>query len=198
MMAGMRRFSLMLLLLVLLLGGGCANYQFNLVKPEQYAAVIGTKSDVVVNVDPLEYRFIGMEGYLVVRIKNPTGDAIELIGEQSSAIDSTGEAHPLRSQTIPPGAFIKVILPPPRPTVNDSGPGIGFGFGVIGRLDRGYVDDRLYDPYWNDRPQTLTLYDQGSNFYWDWNANTSVKVIFTYQRAGHPFHQDFTFFKQKL
>lgn len=176
---------------------GCAHYQFNLQQPAQYAVTVTTKADVTVNVDPLQYIFRGIEDELVVRIKNPTTEPIELLGNQSSAIDVSGEAHPLRSQTIPPGAFIKIIVPPLRPTDYNTGPDIGFGFGLIGRVDRGYVEDRTA-PYVYDDPRTLTMSDEGSNFYWNWQANTTAKLIFTYQRHGEALHHTFTFFKQKL
>jgi hypothetical protein len=194
----MRRLAYFELILALLLCSGCAHYQFNEVEPKSEAIAITEHGDTVGTFESLQYTMRAVEGNLVIRIKNLASDSIDLLGNQSSAIDATGEAHPLRSQTIPPGAFIKVILPPPRPTVYDPGPNVGFGFGIIGRLDRGYGGDRFYGPDWYDVPRTLTLYDQGSNFYWDWKANSSVKVIFTYQRDGHPFHQEFTFFKQKL
>ena len=178
-------------------GVGCAHYQVNLQQPEQYATTITDKADVLVNIDPLRYIFRSVEDVLVIRIKNPTTEPIELLGNQSSAIDVSGEAHPLRSQTIPPGAFIKLIVPPPRPTVYDPGPNVSFGFGAIGRVDRGYIEDRTA-PYVYDEPRTLTMSDVGNNFYWDWKANTAIKLILTYQQQGQVLHQTFTFFKQKL
>jgi hypothetical protein len=187
--------SLILLFAILLLAG-CAHYDFNLVKPEQFAATVGKKDDTPVTVDPLEYRFRNVDNFLVVRIKNPTGDPIQLLGDRSSAVDGRGEAHPLRSQTIPPGAYVKVIVPPPRPTAYDPGPHFGFGLGVIGRAGRGFGG--LYDPLFYDEPRVYTLYDEGNNYYWDWRGNTSVKLTFTFERGGKTFSDEFTFFKKKL
>src|SRR5947209_79120 len=108
------------LLLTLPLLNGCA-YQFNLVKPEKFAATLSTKEDTVVDLDPMQYHFRIYDNVLVVHIKNPTPDPIQLLGDRSSAIESHGEAHPLRTQIIPPGAFVKVLIPPPRPTAYDPG-----------------------------------------------------------------------------
>src|SRR5690348_13162230 len=137
--------SLMLLLAVPLLASGCAHYDFNLVKPEQFAATVGKKQDTVVTLDPLEYHFRNVDNFLVVRIKNPTDDPIQLLGDRSSAVDGHGEAHPLRSQTIPPAAYVKVIVPPPRPTAYDPGPHFGFGFGTVGYAGHYRYGGALYD-----------------------------------------------------
>lgn len=183
--------SLILLFGIPLLAIGCARYDFNLVKPEQFAATVERKEDTVVTRDPLEYHFRNVDNFLVVRIKNPTGDPIRLLGDRSSAVDGHGEAHPLRSQTIPPGAFVKVIVPPPRPTAYDPGPHFGFGFAYN-------YGGGLYDPWYYDGPRTYTLYDEGNNYYWDWRKNSSVKLTLTFERGEKTFADEFTFFKKKL
>jgi hypothetical protein len=192
MSCAIHRWSFNLILLLTPFLGGCV-YQFNLVKPEKFAANISRKEDTVVDLDPMQYRFRVVDNFLIVRIKNPTSDPIQLLGDRSSAIDSHGEAHPLRSQMIPPGAFVKVIIPPPRPTAYDSGPSFGFGIGVIGRAGRGFGG--LYEPL--DEPRTFTLYDAGNNYYWDWKPNSSVRLIFTFDRGGKSFTDEFTFYKRK-
>lgn len=183
--------SPILLLAIPLLAIGCARYDFSLVKPEQFAATVAKKDDTVVTLDPLEYHFRNVDNFLVVRIKNPTGDPIRLLGDRSSAVDGHGEAHPLHTQTIPPGAFVKVIVPPPRPTAYDPGPHFGFGFAYNN-------GGGLYSPWYYDGPHTYTLYDEGNNFYWDWRKNTSVRLTFTFERGEKTFGNEFTFFKKKL
>src|SRR5947207_207477 len=117
----MRCRTLTLLLTALPLLTGCATYEYDLLRPEQFVTHIPRKSEVKVTIDPLEYRFISYENHLVVRILNHADEPIQLLGSQSSAIDPNAEGHPLRTQTIAPATFIKLILPPPRPQFRDDG-----------------------------------------------------------------------------
>jgi hypothetical protein len=66
---------------------------------------------VVFRVDPLEYSMRTVDNRLVVRVFNPTDDAIELVGPRCSVVDPDGQSHPLRTQSIAPGSFIKLIFP---------------------------------------------------------------------------------------
>src|SRR5262249_1093157 len=109
--------------LLLLFAAGCTHYEFDLVEPQNVATHIGTKADSVVALDPLEYRFRAYEDHLLVRVFNPTDDPIQLIGEQSSVVDPEQQSHPLRSATIEPHSFVKLILPPPPPVA------YGYGYG---------------------------------------------------------------------
>src|ERR1700716_1246796 len=65
---------------ILLLSSGCATYEYDLTRPEQFATHIGRKQDVRITIDPLEYRFRTADNRLVIRIFNPTKDPIELSG----------------------------------------------------------------------------------------------------------------------
>ena len=94
-------------------------------------------------------------------IFNPTGDAITLLGDQSSVVDPRGQSHPLRTQSIAPAAFIKLILPPMRP-VYRANPSIGIGVGV--GFSRAYYNrfgyGGVYDPLW-DEPQGIGFVPSG-------------------------------------
>jgi hypothetical protein len=179
--------------------GGCATYEFDLTRPEQFATHIGRKQDVRVTIDPLEYRFRTLENRLVVRIFNPTNDAIELSGSQSSAVDPKGESHPLRGQTIVPGTFVKLILPPMRPTVYDPGPHFGFGFGIVGRAGNPFHDP-FYGPFGSgfyDEPRYYTVYDD-DNYYWNWPGESTARLLLTFRRGEQSFRHQFTFARKKV
>ena len=139
---------------------------------------IATKTDQVVKIDPLEYRLRSVDSRLVMRIYNPTEDPIELLGPRSSVVDSEGQSHPLRSQTIAPQSFIKLIFPPPRPRVYDSGPRFGIGVGIHSsayphhRYRRAYLHDE-YDP----EPRYFVVYDDNDTSYWDWRGAGEARVI---------------------
>lgn len=183
--------------LVFLLLTGCAHYEYQLIDPAQSAGHIGSKADYVVKLEPLEYRFRAVEGRLVVQIHNPTDQTIQLKGNESYVVDLNGQSHPLRSLSIAADSFGKVIIPPPRPEVYDTGPRIGFGVGVT---HVGMVNDARYlepDPLIN-RPRYLAVYDEEDSYYWDICGEGELRVRFTYQRADKTFSDDFRFRRMKM
>jgi len=95
--------------------GGCATYEYDLVQPSELARHIGRKAEEHFYLRPLDYWMISYENYLIVRVGNPTDDPIHLLGAESTAVDPHGQSHPLRSQTIAPHTWIKLILPPLPP-----------------------------------------------------------------------------------
>ena len=183
------------LMFISLLVTGCAKYEYNIVSPADLRTHIGTKSDAVTGVDPLAYRWRTVDNRLVLRIFNPTNDPIELLGDKSTAVAPSGESHPLRGQTIAPQSHAKLILPPRRPRVYNSGPtfGVGVGMHVDGR-DRGY-------PYYNDHldePRYLAVYDDDNALYWDWNGETEVRLTLVYQRNQESLRHEFVIRRRKM
>jgi hypothetical protein len=144
---------------------------------------IGRNVDQAVEIEPLTYRFRSVDNRLVIRVYNNTDDTIELLGDRSTVVDPNGQSHPLRSQSIAPRAFIKVVLPPPRPVVYDRGPtfGVGVGYGihssVVPAPHDGLPDRRSFhthhnqwEPYFRDQPNYIAVYDESDAFYWDWKG----------------------------
>lgn len=173
-------------LLLVLISGGCARYEFDVLEPADQRQHVGRKHDAVVSIDPLEYRLRSAEGRLVLWIKNPTASSIRLDGARSVVVDPEGESHPLRSQTIAAQSFIKLIIPPPRPRVGRPGPTIGVGVGVgVGRYD----DDprrhpiHTHDAFY-DEPVYLTVYDDADAYYWDFEGEGKVRLELFYHRGG--------------
>jgi hypothetical protein len=178
---------------------GCARYEYDLVNPPDLARHIGGKADEVVRVDPLEYRLRSYDNRLVLSIFNPTPDPITLAGDRSYVVDPKGQSHPLRSQTIAPDTFVRVILPPMRPGYYQSNPtiGIGLGVGYAGGW-RGHRPYPYYDPYFYDEPRYYTYYDESDTTYWSWEGETAVKLHLVYQRGQSTFSHDFTFHRKKM
>jgi hypothetical protein len=134
-----------IMLLVLMIVGGCAHYEFEVVEPPALAGHVGEKKEQAVRLvrEPLEYWMAAAEGKLVVKITNTLDEPVEILGEKSFVVDPAGGSHPLRSQTIGPKSFVKMILPP-WPRVYPVGPVWSFGVGV------GYGPG-WYDPYYGPR-----------------------------------------------
>ncbi|MCC6424349.1 MAG: hypothetical protein IT447_12805 [Phycisphaerales bacterium] len=171
------------LTMLLLWCAGCATYEYDIVRPQELARHIGSQP-MAVQVEPLIYHLQSYDNRLVMQVQNPTADPITLLGDQSTAVDPDGQSHPLRSQTIAPGSFIKLILPPIPPRIERSGPSIGIGIGY-GRHDT------------CPTPQYLTVYED-SALYWDWAGQTDAKINLVYERAGQRFAHSFIFARKKM
>ena len=188
-------------LVAVILIGGCARYEFDLIEPKQFARHIGPKTDTIIPIDPFEYRMRSVDNRLVIRIFNPSDDTILLLGENSTAVDPDGESHALRSQTIAPRSFIKLVLPPMRMRVYDPGPtfGLGVGYGVSQYYARDpwyfypypppYNYYPAYDPWYYQRsydyysePRYFYVYDDNDTRFWEWNGESEVRLNLVYAR----------------
>jgi hypothetical protein len=199
--------SALLILAAAFLLCGCATYEYDLTAPADLSRHIGRKADAMVDVDPLQYRLRTVDNRLVVRIYNTTDDNIQLIGERSSVVDPQGEAHPLRGGPIPPRSSLKLIIPPPRPEVYQSGPTFGVGVGVgVSRYNHRHpyyhsTYPHCYDPYWDgfyDEPRYLSVHDENDTRYWDWKGEGEARMNLVFQRGEKEFQQQFTFRRRKV
>jgi hypothetical protein len=181
---------------------GCYHYEYRIVSPPDFQRRIFADRELVVHRDPMEYRFLAEQDLLVIRIFNPTQEPIQLLGQQSSVVDPHGQSHPLLGQVIPPGAYIKLILPPmPRyEVVSAPHASVGFGFGY-GFHHHGYYGGWYapiwYDPGW-DEPRYVAVYEPGQS-YWRWDGPGDVRLILTLQRGpNQPVTHDWSFVRVKV
>jgi hypothetical protein len=182
---------------LLLLLAGCATYEYDITRPENLAMHIGRKDDAVATWPPLEYRMRSVENRLVVSIYNKTDETIQLAGDRSSVVDPDGQSHPLRSQAIAPQSFAKLILPPLRPRIERSGPTFGIGVGTrIGDRRRGYYDDFVDDPFY-DQPRYFAVYDDNA-LYWDWNGESQIRLMLVFTRGDQTITQEFVIRRVKV
>ncbi len=188
-----------LLLILPLLLTGCAKYEYDLVQPPDLARHIGPNWETL-NLAPLEYRLRSYEDRLILHIHNPTKAPIRIAGDQSYIIAPGGQSHPLRSQTIAPDSFIRLILPPMR-GVYRSGPSVGFGFGfAYGGPRRYYYGGPRYWMYDEPAyyPSYYTVYDDNDNTYWVWNDESDARLHLIFQRGSESFSHDFTLHRKKI
>jgi hypothetical protein len=176
---------------------GCTTYEYEITQPVDLSQHIGGQEDATFRREPLEYRLRSVENRLVMRIYNHTPDSMTLVGERSFAVDESGQSHPLRTVTLAPQSFIKLILPPPPPVIERTGPsigiGIGGGFGDARR--RGYPYDPEYGFYGG--PRYFTVYDD-HQFYWDWKGDTEVRLTLVFDRGGTTFQHDYVIKRKKM
>ncbi len=176
-----------LIAVLALLLSGCANYQYNLIAPAELARHVG-EQPAVVPIEPLIYTLQSYDNRLVLQIQNPTDAPVTLRGDESAVVDPAGESHPLRSQTIAAGSFIKLILPPIRPRVEPSGPTIGFGIGY----GAGRAQD---DPFFT--PRYFSVHESGAE-YWDWDGESTVRMQLVFEQAGRTFRHSLQFNRVKM
>src|SRR6476659_4986436 len=91
---------------------GCYHYEYRIVSPPELQRRIFADRELVLRRDAMEYRFLAEQDLLVIRVFNAAKEPVQLLGQQSSVVDPGGQSHPLLGQVIPPGAYIKLILPP--------------------------------------------------------------------------------------
>lgn len=200
---------LMHVLLTALFLTGCARYEYDIVEPADLARHIGrgAENQVVLQRDPLEYRFQSYEDRLVMRIINTTDQPVELLGDRSYAVDPHGESHPLTSQSIAPNSFIKLILPPMR-TLYRAQPYIGFGitasrypyypYPYYSPYDPFYYDAYSYDDPWlYDTPVYLAA-DGGDPTFWTWAGQTNARLRLVYRHGDNTFHHEWLFRRRKM
>jgi hypothetical protein len=172
--------------------GGCT-YVYDVVRPPEVAGHIGDKIDYVFPRDPLEYRMRSVDSLLVVQIYNPTDDTITLLGSQSSVVDPNGQSHPLRTQTMASHSFVKFILTPQPPVIQNNGPSLGIGIGVISsRSRRRFIDDGFYDT----EPRYFVVMDDQA-LYWEWDGETEVRLLLAFDRNGKQFSHEFVIARKK-
>ncbi|HLL89600.1 MAG TPA: hypothetical protein VK324_09870 [Tepidisphaeraceae bacterium] len=187
-----------LLLAIACGGGGCTRYAFDVVQPPDVAQRVEAKRWATVPYDPLRYELTATDGRLVMRIVNPTDQPVTLLGHASFVVSPRGQSHPLPGQTIAPGSYVQLVLPPPRPTVYDPGPrfSVGFGTGVgFGSRRRGYYGSSLG---LDDGPRHYTVYDPSDARFWSWEGETNVRLSLAYQRGQDQFMHDFVFARRRV
>jgi hypothetical protein len=183
-----QRRAIAFLPLALLLAPGCAKYQYLLQDPAIPSGVaaapivVAANDDVLHELTPITYRLRTVEGRLVIRALNSSDQPLRLLGAKSAIVDPTGQARPIPPQALPPGAFLKLILPPIRPAfIANAGPSRSYAGPGLSRREFGFDDDAS--------PPTRYEYRDAGQTYWDWQGETTVTLTLTYAR---PDNSEFT------
>jgi hypothetical protein len=184
------------MILLIFSSTGC-RYEYDLVEPAKFAAHVGTHTDYLVAIDPLEYRLITVDSRLVLRAYNPTDAPIALLGDRSTVVDPTGQSHPLRNQTIAPHSFIKLILPPLRPQLEPAGPYIGISASYSERHAMDQWGDLPGQPPGN-WPPSYYVADGDDTLWWNWDGQTAVRLTLLFERKSGTFTNTFVFKRIKM
>ena len=193
------------ILIVLAFGSlGCAKYEFDLVHPPELARHVGADKPVEVTLEPLTYRLRTYESRLVMDVRNPTNAPVKVLGDQSTVVDPRGQSHPLRTQTIAPGSYIRLVLPPLRPVVEPHGPVIGIGVSGYATSGAYYRHRYLHGGVYGydaafDGPRYYSVYDPGDAAYWEWDGEGEARVVLVYQQGDQkPFSHELVFRRKKV
>jgi hypothetical protein len=178
------------LVLLSLLCCGCATYGFDVVQPAVADRAIGGDQWTSVTIDPLVYKLRADEGRLVMQIFNPTGDAIELLGDKSTVVDPDGQSHPMHSETIAAGSFISEVFPPME---DETQSGAGYQYGAAAVVGSpGYIPPQGYGP-----AGAAAAASPDAAYYWDWNGEAEVRMTLVYGRGNSNFSHAFMFQRVK-
>jgi hypothetical protein len=166
-------------IVAMLLCSGCAHYEFDIVQP--LPSHVARHSETHISIDPMVYRMRSIGGRLVIWIENPKSDPIVLVGRRSVAIDPWGVSHPLEEQTIAPGSFIKLTIPPQPPNGQAPPPPPN---GPFSSTDQpGYIRPNGYGGTSPVAAESLR--------YWDWNDESEIQMNLVFQRGDKTFTQTF-------
>lgn len=198
------------LVALLLLAGGCAHWEFDVLAPEQHRGHIARKQPTVVQREPLEYVLQSADGRLVAKIYNRDSQLVTLLGGQSYVVAGDGQTIPLPMRAIAPMGFVKLILPP-YPTVYRAAPtfGVGVGFSSLDACDWGYpyYPYYAYYPYrgWGGYPfhsypyyPPVYLVEAGDQATWRWRGQDTIRLHLVYQHGQGTFEHDFAIQRVKV
>ncbi len=181
---------------------GCTSYNYTVTDSTHPSQRVNKDTQTTLKIDPLIYGMLVKENRLVLTVKNTLSDPVELLGTKSTVVDQKGQSHPLRSQTIAPNAFIKLILPPLRPRF-ETAPSGGFMFGMQARRDSSALPDTaasVPDPITTHsaEPIYLDYFSDTDPYYWDFDGEGEIRLLLTYQKAdGTVWTDQFTIYRQK-
>jgi hypothetical protein len=178
---------LLIALALSMLAAGCAQSQFQIVRPEKLQMRIGEASQRV-ETPNMVYNMLAKENRLVILIYNSRPNPVYLLGQKSSIVDPKGASHPLRSMTIAPNSYAKLIMPPLRPRFETT-PQWQFGVGVGTQ-----VSDSAAGPA--AKPLYMDSFEDADAFYWDWDGPRPVRLTIVYSTPdGKEFSDEFSFEK---
>jgi hypothetical protein len=129
-----------------------------------------------------------------------------LLGDRSIVVDPRGQSHPLRSQAVAQGSFLKLILPPMPAEVRRSGPTFGIGIGVGYSHFHGRHGNHAFhhgglwhDPFWYDEPRYYSVYDPNDSTYWEWSGEGGeARLVLVFDQGGKLFTHEFVFKRKRV
>ncbi len=177
---------------LMVLGTGCAHYQYSLLQPGNGPQIIG-KQPLRVEYAPLTYQVAERNHRLAMQIDNPTDTPVRLLAERSYLVTPRGETRPMPAAVIAPHSYIGITFPPP-PLVYRSYPTYSWGMG-FGPYWGG--------PYWNaswgfyGAPYGPMDYYVTPPQSWDWKEG-NVRMLLFYQQATNIIEHQFLFNREKV
>lgn len=179
--------KLLIVIALCVLAAGCAQSEFQIVRPERFQMRIGEAAQRV-ETPNMVYNMLAKEGHLVVLIYNARPNPVYLLGQRSSLVDPKGASHPLRSVTIAPNSYSKLIMPPLRPRFETT-PQWQFGVGIGTQISHPTTQPTF-------KPLYMDSFEDADSFYWDWDGSLPVRLTMIYSTPdGKEFSDEFAFEK---
>ncbi|HEX8340321.1 MAG TPA: hypothetical protein VF624_05380 [Tepidisphaeraceae bacterium] len=177
------RFLYPLAAVLVFLTTGCTSYRYEVVQPEQTLGVQKDR-DLVLQTEPAEVRLRQVESRCVVIVANPTTRPFEIEGSGSTLVDPTGQSRAISPQLVPPGAYVKYILPPVDQS-NPRGPQLQLGFGVMADAGRG-AGGPVPPPSVVGERRAVYLSPGGNIEFWEWSREGQVRLLLSLKQDDAP------------
>lgn len=181
------------LLLVLLCG--CANYEYVLVQPAQFARSI-TEERTRITYPPMEYEFAEEDDHLLMAVINPGQEPVRIVQSKSFLVSPDGESHPLPASLIAPRSY-KAMLLPPEPQTYRASPSFSIGFGV-GHFFGGphFGTGFGYHDYFYGGPHYFRQVNAAEH--WPWEVGP-VRMRLSFEQGNtNAFEHDFVLERRKV
>ncbi len=179
----MRRTALLSIIGLLLTG--CASYRYDVAGPDGSAKTVRKDADLVIPAEPAEIRVRQVENRCVFMIENPTTQPVSLDGANSAVVDPTGQSRALAGQLIPPGAYLKLVLPP-MAEYEPRGPEFRIGFGM-----------QVSAPQEESVKAHYLMSAAGPMEYWEWSGAGSIRLTLSLVQEQVSRRHEFTITRTK-
>ena len=173
------------LLLSALLIGGCTSYRYS-VDTGENVLLVKKDQDLVLRADPAELRLRQVESRCVVLVANPTSQPFEIDGGGSAIVDPRGQSRGIAPQLVPPGSYVKYVLPPLRDQA-PRGPSFGIGLGVL--VQAPATGEMRKPVYLDIGPRNME--------YWEWDGAGTVKLILSLKQNRQMQQHTFVLRREK-
>ncbi|MGC4032057.1 MAG: hypothetical protein QM754_10050 [Tepidisphaeraceae bacterium] len=179
------------------MAAGCVSYRYDLTavdaapatNPTDFAAAgvptqVVKDRDLVIPANPARLRLRQVESRCVLMIENPTDAEITLDGNASAIVDPLGQSRYVATQLIPPGAFVKFVLPPLRDQP-PTGPQFQLGIGMWASADA-------------DTPRPARYLQTGRPAeFWEWDGEGKIRIVLTLKQGDQTTRHTFVLTRVK-
>jgi hypothetical protein len=168
--------------LLLVVVSGCTSYRYEVADRDEGRLQVRKDQDLVLQAAPAELRLRQVESRCVVLVTNPTTQPFEIEAGGSTVVDPTGQSRSIAGQLVPPGAYVKYILPPVEEYA-PRGPQFQIGLGMMVQNPPSPAVPEV-----GDGPREAVYLSPGSRNmeYWEWPGPGQIRLLLSLKQGDSP------------